>query len=107
MAFDDHRDYPFAGIPGVFSAREWMTPRTNLGLQSALIAHAKYFLGTCGGLAWVAPFMGVPTVAVYGDDALLRPHLTVATQAGRRLDAAEFATLDLRAVRRIDATCFR
>jgi hypothetical protein len=91
----------FDGLPGVISAREWMTPRTNLGVQSALIAHAKYFLGTCGGLAWLAPFMGVPTVAVHADDSLLGPHLTVARQAGWRANAAEFAPLDLRALRRI------
>ncbi|OFW15053.1 MAG: hypothetical protein A3F70_00730 [Acidobacteria bacterium RIFCSPLOWO2_12_FULL_67_14] len=103
MAVDEHRDYEFDGIPGVTSAREWMTPRTNLGVQSALVAHARYFLGTCGGLAWLAPFMGVPAVAVYDDDALLRPHLTIARLAGERVRAAEFASLDLRALRRIDA----
>lgn len=102
LSVDDHRDYLFDGIPGVLSARSWMTPRTNLGLQSAIVAHARYFLGTCGGLAWLAPFMGVPTVAVYADDALLRPHLTIARQAGGRVGAAEFAPLDLRALRRID-----
>ena len=95
--------HAFDGIPGVTSAREWMTPRTNLGVQSALVAHARYFLGTCGGLAWLAPFMGVPAVAVYDDDALLRPHLTIARLAGERVRAAEFASLDLRALRRIDA----
>jgi hypothetical protein len=103
MAVDDHRDYVFEGIPGVLSAREWMTPRTNLGIQSALIAHAKYFLGTCGGLAWLAPFMGVPTVAAYADDALLGPHLAIARLAGGRAGAAEFTTVDLRALRRIDS----
>lgn len=102
LSVDDHRDYLFEDIPGVVSARAWMTPRTNLGLQSALVAHARYFLGTCGGLAWLAPFMGVPTVAVYADDALLRPHLTIARQAGAEVGAAEFASLDLRALRRID-----
>jgi hypothetical protein len=101
LEVDDHRDYTFDGIPGVISARPWMTPRTNLGLQSALIAHAEYFLGTCGGLAWLAPFMGVPAVAVYADDAFLRPHLTIARQAGMKTGAAEFATLDLRAARRL------
>jgi hypothetical protein len=103
LSVDDHRDCLFDDIPGVRSARAWMTPRTNLGLQSAIVAHARYFLGTCGGLAWLAPFMGVPTVAVYGDDALLRPHLTIARQAGALVGAAEFASLDLRALRRIDA----
>lgn len=104
LSVDDHRDYAFDGIPGVLSAREWMTPRTNLGLQSALVAHAKYFLGTCGGLAWLAPFMGVPTVAVYADDSFLRPHMTIARQAGGRVNAAEFASLDLRALKRIDVS---
>lgn len=103
LSVDDHRDYAFEGIPGVISAREWMTPRTNLGVQSALIAHATYFLGTCGGLAWLAPFMGVPTVAAYADDSFLGPHLAIARHAGLRAAAAEFASLDLRAVRRLEA----
>ncbi len=102
LAVDDHGDFAFDDIPGVQSARGWMTARSNLGLQSAIVAHARYFLGTCGGLAWLAPFMGVPTVAVYADDALLRPHLTIARQAGAQVGAAEFAALDLRALRRID-----
>ena len=61
-----------------------MTPRNNLGVQLDAIARARMFLGTCGGLAWLAPFLGVPTVAVYDDDALLAPHLLVARQAGER-----------------------
>ena len=103
LAVDDHRDLALGDLPGVLNARDWMTPRTNLGLQAALVAHSRYFLGTCGGLAWLAPFMGVPTVAVYADDALLRPHLTIARQAGEQAGAAEFTSLDLRALRRIDA----
>ena len=35
-----------------------MTARDNLGTQAALIAHSRFFLGTCGGLAWLAPFLG-------------------------------------------------
>jgi hypothetical protein len=46
--------------------------------------------------------MGVPTVAVYADDAFLRPHLTIARFAGTKVDAAEFASLDLRALKRLD-----
>lgn len=103
LSVDDHRDFVFDDVPGVESARRWMTARRNLGLQSAIVAHARYFLGTCGGLAWLAPFMGVPTVAVYADDALLRPHLTIARQAGAQIGAAEFAALDLRALRRIES----
>jgi ADP-heptose:LPS heptosyltransferase len=101
--FDEHDAYAFEGIPNVISAREWMQARTNLGVQTALIAHARCYVGTCGGLAWLAPFLGVPTVAVYADDSMLAPHLLVARQAGRRVSAADFTTLDLRALDRVGA----
>src|SRR5688500_19518473 len=47
---------------------------TNLDVQLALIARSRFFLSACGGLAWHAPFMGVPTVAIYDSDHLLAPH---------------------------------
>lgn len=95
---DEHRDFVLDDLPGVTSARSLMTARTNLGVQLQLIARARLFLGTCGGLAWTAPFLGVPTVAVYDNDHLLLPHLFLARQAGRAARAADFSVLDLRAV---------
>ncbi|MGH9348736.1 MAG: hypothetical protein ACRD26_15870 [Vicinamibacterales bacterium] len=103
VAVDEHEDYLFGGIPGVTSARDWMEPRSNLGVQTALAAHATLFLGTCGGLAWLAPFFGVPTIAVYADDRQLAPHLLVARQAGRRVGAADFTLMDLRACAHLGA----
>jgi hypothetical protein len=103
VPFDEHADFDLGSIPNVISARHMMTPATNLGVQSRLIAGSSLFIGTCGGLAWMAPFLGVPTVAVYDDDRLLDVHLMVARQAGRRAGAAEFRTLDLRAWREIGA----
>jgi hypothetical protein len=101
LAVDDHADYLFGGLPNVVSARDWMTPQTNLGVQTAVIANASTYVGTCGGLAWLAPFLGVPTVAVYSDDRLLGPHLMLARQAVRQSGAAGFMPLDLRAVEAI------
>jgi hypothetical protein len=98
QTFDEHHDYLFSGIPNVISAQPWMTPRTNLGMQTALAAHGRRFVGTCGGLAWLMPFLGVPTVGVYADDRQLATHLLTARHAGRRAGAAEFSLLDLRAV---------
>jgi hypothetical protein len=98
LAVDDHGDYAFSGIPNVVSARSWMTPQTNLGVQTALIAHASQYVATCGGLAWMAPFLGVPTVAVYSDDRLLGSHLMLARQAARQVGAADFMPLDVRAL---------
>ena len=96
VAVDDHTDYVFNGVRNVISARRWMTPRNNLGVQTALLARARYFLGTCGGLVWLAPFLGVPAVGVYADDRQLAPHLLTMRQTGRRVGAAELCLLDLR-----------
>jgi hypothetical protein len=101
LKVDEHRDLDLSGIPGTSFLGARMTPRDNLGLQVDVVRGARFFLGTCGGLAWLAPFLGVPTVAVYDDDALLTMHLLVARQAGGRVGAAEFAPLDLRAVERL------
>ena len=98
---DEHRDFDLSGLTNVTSARQWMTPARNLGLQSRIITRASCFVGTCGGLAWLAPFLGVPTTAVFADDQLLGTHLMIARQAMRSQGAAEFSTLDLRAVDRL------
>ena len=101
LGIDEHRDFDLRGLANVTSAGALMQPRTNLGVQLSLIARSRFFLGTCGGLAWVAPFLGVPTVAVYDTDAMLAPHLLLARRAGHDAGAAEFAPFDLRAAHRV------
>ena len=97
MAVDEHKDYLFEGLPNVVTLRGAITLRTNLGLQTQVIAGARQFIGTCGSLAWLAPLLGVPTLAVFSDDRLLTPHLMVARQVYRAAGAARFSTVDLRA----------
>jgi hypothetical protein len=97
---DEHEDYAFDHIRGVTTLRPSLEPRTNLGVQTQVIAGARLFVGTCGGLAWLAPLLGVPTVAVYQDDRFLTPHLYAARYAYRYSKAATFSTLNLRAVPR-------
>jgi hypothetical protein len=104
LGVDEHRDFELGTIPGVLSAAALMTPRTNLDVQLALIARSRFFLSACGGLAWLAPFLGVPTVAIYDSDHLLAPHLFVARQAGARTGAAEFTPLDLRGLGQLGLT---
>jgi hypothetical protein len=99
LGIDEHRDFDVGDIAHVTSAASLMSPRTNLAVQLALATRSQAFLGTCGGLAWVTPFLGVPTVAVCDDDAALAIHLLVARQAGRAVGAAEFSLLDVRAAR--------
>jgi hypothetical protein len=99
---DEHRDYDFDGIPGVMTLRPSLDPRTNLGLQTQVIAGARRFIGTCGGLAWLAPLLGVDTTAVYEDDRYLTTHLYAAKYAYRRTGAARLTTLNVKALRAVE-----
>jgi hypothetical protein len=100
---DEHRDYGFDGIAGVTTLRPALDPKTNLGVQTRVIANARQFIGTCGGLAWLAPFLGVDTLAVYEDDRYLTAHLFAAQYAYRRNRAARFSTLNIAALRNVIA----
>ena len=97
MATDEHEDYLFRDIPNVISLRDHLEPHSNLGVQTRVIAGAQGYLGTCGSLAWIAPLLGVDTLAVYSEERFLVSHVFFATQAYRQCDTARFDTLDLRA----------
>jgi hypothetical protein len=99
---DEHRDYSFEQIPGVTTLRPSMDPKTNLGLQTQVIAGARQFIGTCGGLTWLAPLLGVDTLAVYEDDRYLTAHLYVAKHAYRRTGSARLSTFNLKALRAME-----
>ena len=103
LGLDEHRDYVFDGISGVLDLRDRMTPATNLAVQSRVIARASLFVGTCGSLAWLAPMLGVPAVAVYADDRFLSAHLYAARYAYRRMNAARFSVVDLQALTRLSS----
>jgi hypothetical protein len=95
---DDHADYSFATKAQVISARSWMTPRNNLGVQTQIVAGAKAFVGTCGSIAWLAPRLGIDTSGFYVDPKWLHAHVAVAMRAYHRLGAGRFAIADLRAI---------
>ena len=95
LSLDDHDDYAFAPANRVVSAREWIDARSNLATQTHIIAGAKAFVGTCGGIAWLAPMLGVDTTAVMSDDKALTVHLQVARRVGRVLNRGRFTPLDL------------
>ncbi len=98
LVLDEHGDYELASGGRVVSARAWMTPQTNLGVQTQIIAGARAFVGTCGSIAWLAPRLGVDTSAVHVDPKWLHAHIALALRAFHRLGAGEFAVADLRAI---------
>jgi hypothetical protein len=98
LVLDEHADYAFGPSSRVVSAKSWMTPANNLGIQTDIIAGAQAFIGTCGSVAWLAPMLGVNTSAVYVDPKWLHAHLGVMLRASHRAGAGQFAALDLRAL---------
>ena len=95
---DDHADYSLSDS-GIISARQWMTPQNNLGVQTQIVAGANAFVGTCGSIAWLAPRLGVDTSALYVDPKWLHAHLAVAMRAYHKLDGSgRFAPADMRAL---------
>jgi hypothetical protein len=98
LLLDEHADYPFGATSRVISAKPWMKPTDNLGVQTQIIAGARAFVGTCGSVAWLAPMLGVNTSAVYIDPKWLHAHLGVMLRASHRTGAGHFAALDLRAL---------
>lgn len=99
LALDDHADYAFSPTARILSARDLLEPRTNLGVQTDIIANASAYVGTCGSLTWMAPMLGVNASAVLADPEFLHAHLAVALRAFGRLEGAgAFCPLDLRAL---------
>jgi hypothetical protein len=103
LQLDEHRDYSLPDGVRPITLRSTMTPQNNLGVQTEVIRRADLFIGTCGSLAWLAPMLGIETVAVYTDDYLLAPHLYAASQVYRRIGAASLTPVDLRRVDLIGA----
>jgi hypothetical protein len=75
---------------GVLDLAGATPPSRNLHVQSAVVAHARAFVGTYGGFAYLAPFYGVPATTYYGDeDGFARSHLRMARSAFDAIGARE------------------
>jgi hypothetical protein len=98
LALDEHQDYVFRDVPGVLTLEGALNPQNNLAVQTAVIAGATRFVGTCGSLAWLAPMLGTETFALYADDHFLTPHLYAAAQVYAGIGAARFTPVHLHAL---------
>jgi glycosyltransferase involved in cell wall biosynthesis len=98
LDLDDHIDLDVSGGKGVYRVDHLMTPQRNLQLQTRIIANARAFVGTYGGLAYVAPFYGVPSIGFYSQESDLMPaHLDVGWRLGRTMNAP-LTVLDAKSV---------
>ena len=95
LSLDDHSDYDLRVNDRVVSLSGRLDARTNLAIQTRVMAGATMYFGTCGGLAWLAPLLGVPTVPLLADASFLHAHLHLARRVYGRIGGASFSPVDL------------
>jgi hypothetical protein len=78
MRVDDHGELTRVAGRRVHSVAHLMRAGNNLGVQTAVVARARAFLGTYGGFAYLAPLCGVDTVAFYSQRTFFDYHLDFA-----------------------------
>jgi hypothetical protein len=99
VRFDDHGELPSEVRSRVHRLTDLIRPEDNLEVQSAAIVGADAFVGTYGGFSYLAPLLGVNTVAFYSHPTGFRfDHLDVARRVFSALQVGAFVPLDLRDV---------
>jgi hypothetical protein len=88
LNLDDHEDVDVANNANVYRVDRLMTPQRNLEVQTRIISEARAFVGSYGGLAYLGPFYGVPSVGFYSAESELIPaHLDVGWRLGKSMGA--------------------
>jgi glycosyltransferase involved in cell wall biosynthesis len=96
LKFDDHDDLNVPGM-GIYHVDRLMTAERNLEVQTEIVCNARAFVGTYGGLAYLATFYGVPSFAFYSTQAELLPaHMDMWWRLSRLMGVSASA-LDTRA----------
>jgi hypothetical protein len=97
--YDDHDDFSPALKGRVHTIEHLMRPDNNLAVQTQVIRHAEAFVGTYGGFSYLAPLVGVDTLAFYSHPTGFRfDHLEVAKRVFSGLRCGAFVELDTRAL---------
>jgi ADP-heptose:LPS heptosyltransferase len=101
LTMDEHEEVPAAVAANVIRLGRDMAARDNLDLQSRIVANADLFVGTYGGLSYVAGFYGVPSLAIWSAHSGWRPiHLETADRVFKNLDVS-FSQMSTEAARRV------
>ena len=105
VQLDDRLDVPVTARGRIHDISHLMSPRTNLDLQSKVIARARAFVGTHGGVSYLPPLYGVKSVSFYSDP---RPstvrHLELARKAFSRMQPGSYVALDVNDLDTLRAT---
>ena len=97
--YDDHDDFPPELKGRIHRIEHLMRPEDNLEVQTHVIRGAEAFIGTYGGFSYLAPLLGVDTLAFYSHPTGFRfDHLEVAQRVFSGLRCGAFVPLETRAL---------
>lgn len=110
IAVDDHTDADTGHNTAArfVTIADRMTTTNNLAIQTQVVAHARFFVGTYGGFSYLAPFLGVPSYSSYSvpsfnpahNDTMLRAQLALGN-ADVNTGRQDFVCLDVAGCRRL------
>jgi len=97
FAMDDHWDFDPERCARLHTIDHVMEPNNNLAVQTEVISRARAFVGTYGGLSYLAPFCGVDSIALYSHGPGFHyHHLEFANKVFAEMDEAAFMAIDVR-----------
>jgi len=95
LHIDDHWEMPLGSNPRIHSIDRLMTPRNNLEIQTKVISRARAFVGTYGGLSYLAPMYGVTSLAFFSHREKFSPqHLELARRVFGGFRRGSYVVLD-------------
>jgi hypothetical protein len=95
LQIDDHWEMTFGKNPRIHSVDHLMTPRNNLEIQTKVISRARAFVGTYGGLSYLAPMYGVTSLAFFSHREKFSPqHLELARRVFGNFKRGSYVVLD-------------
>jgi hypothetical protein len=95
LHIDDHWDPKITSNRRIHSIDHLMTARNNLEIQTKVISRSRAFVGTYGGLSYLAPFYGVTSLAFYSHREKFSPqHLEVSRRVFGGFRRVSYVVLD-------------
>jgi hypothetical protein len=86
LAIDDHEGWEEEESLAAHGIRADLDPANNLALQTLIVAHARSWVGTYGGFAYLAPFHRIRATAYYSvEGGFSSRHLALATEVFSRM----------------------
>ena len=78
LRLDDHSEFTPESSRRIHVVSAHGEPHTNLAVQTAIIGRARQFVGNYGGFSYLAPYLGVDTIAFYSIRNFRQYHLELA-----------------------------